>query len=199
MLAHNEGGAEAIATVKYDGKPFYNAIIVARPDLKIEMWPDDAKGLSISFADVGSTSGWLVPNYWFRTQGIDPRSYFKYRDGASHPANEIAVANGQVDLATDYDRNYNSMVERGLIKPEQVRIVWTSDPLPNDPLVVRKGFDPAWTKKIQDTVVAITEEQAKTIMPAHYTGWVAGTHATYKMIEDAGIALGKIKAKQPTN
>ena len=199
VLAHNEGGAEAVATVTYDGKPFYHAIIVGKPDLKIDRWPKDARGLSISFADVGSTSGWLIPTHWFKTQGIDPKAFFKYRDGASHPANEIAVANGQVDLATDYDRNYNSMVERGLIKPDQVRIVWTSDPLPNDPLVVRKGLDPALRAKLQEIVAGITEEQAKTIMPARYTGWVPATHGSYKLIEDAGIAVGKIKAKQPTN
>ena len=115
VLANKEGDAQAIATVKYDGKPFYHAIIVGRPDLKIGIWPDDAKGLSISFADRGSTSGWLVPTYWFKTKGIDPKSFFKYREGASHPANETAVANGQVDLATDYDRNLNSMIERNLI------------------------------------------------------------------------------------
>lgn len=91
------------------------------------------------------------------------------------------------------------MVERGLIKADQVKIVWTSDPLPNDPPVVRKGFDHAMTKTIQDAVVAMTEEQAKTIMPARYTGWIAATHASYKLIEDAGIALGRIKARQPTN
>lgn len=199
VLANAEGDAQAIATVKYDGRPSYHAIIVGKPDLNIAKWPEDAKGLSISFADVGSTSGWLIPTYWFKTQGIDPKTFFKYRDGASHPANEIAVANGQVDLATDFDRNYNSMVDRGLIKADQVKIVWTSDPLPNDPLVVRKGFDPAMTKKIQDTVVAITEEQAKTVMPARYTGWVPATHASYKMIEDAGVAVGKIKVRQPTN
>ena len=199
VLAHNEGGAEAIATVKYDGKPTYHAIIVGKPDLKIGSWPEGAKGLSISFADVGSTSGWLIPTYWFKTQGIDPRTYFKYRDGASHPANEIAVANGQVDLATDYDRNYNAMIERGLFKADQARIVWTSDPLPNDPLVVRKGLDPAVIKKVQDTLAAINEDQAKTVMPDHYTGWAPATHASYKMIEDAGVAVGKIKPKQPTN
>jgi phosphonate transport system substrate-binding protein len=199
VLANNEGGAEAIATVKYDGKPSYHAIIVGRPDLAISRFPQDAKGLSISFADVGSTSGWLIPTYWFKSQGIDPKTYFKYRDGASHPANEIAVANGQVDLATDFDRNYNSMVDRGLIKKEQVKIVWTSDPLPNDPLVVRKGFDPARTKQIQEIVTAITEEQAKTIMPPRYTGWVPATHASYRMIEEAGIAVGKIRPKSTTN
>jgi phosphonate transport system substrate-binding protein len=199
VLANNEGGAEAIATVKYDGKPSYHAIIVGRPDLAISRFPQDAKGLSISFADVGSTSGWLIPTYWFKSQGIDPKTYFKYRDGASHPANEIAVANGQVDLATDFDRNYNSMVDRGLIKKEQVKIVWTSDPLPNDPLVVRKGFDLARTKQIQEIVTAITEEQAKTIMPPRYTGWVPATHASYRMIEEAGIAVGKIRPQSTTN
>lgn len=193
VLAHQEGGAEAIATVKYDGKPEYHAIIVARPDLAIQNFPAGAKGMSISFADVGSTSGWLIPTYWFKAQGIDPKTFFKYRDGASHPANEIAVASGQVDLATDYDRNLNSMLERGLIKQNSVKVVWTSEPLPNDPLVVRSGFDPALTKKLQVAVSTMTEEKAKTTMPAHYTGWATASHATYKLIEDAGRAIGKLK------
>src|SRR5699024_8517482 len=51
VLAHHESGAEAIATVKYDGEPTYRAIIVANPDLTIENFPEDAEGLSISFAD----------------------------------------------------------------------------------------------------------------------------------------------------
>ena len=195
VLAHNQGGAEAVATVTYDGKPTYHAIILGRPDLTIAKWPDDAKGLSISLADVGSTSGWLVPTYHFKTVGIDPKTYFRYRDGASHPANVTAVANGQVDLATDYDRNFNSMVERGLVRREAVKIVWTSDPLPNDPLVVRKGFDPAATQRIRDAVTAITEEQARAIMPPHYTGWVLATHASYRLIEEAGLAVGKLKPR----
>lgn len=51
VLAHNEAAAQAIAMVKYDGKPIYHAIIVAKPDLVIRKFPEDAKGLSISFAD----------------------------------------------------------------------------------------------------------------------------------------------------
>jgi phosphonate transport system substrate-binding protein len=151
--------------------------------------------MSISFADVGSTSGWLIPTYWFKTQNIDPKTFFKYRDGSSHPANEMAVASGQVDLATDYDRNLNGMIERGLIKSDAVKVVWTSEPLPNDPLVVRKDLDPSIVKNLQEALLAITAEQAKSIMPPHYTGWVSATHATYKLIEDSGIAVGKLKPK----
>ena len=195
VLAHQEGGARAIATVKYDGKPFYHAILIGRPGLKIASWPDGAKGLRLSLADVGSTSGWLIPTFYFKTKGIDPKTFFQYRDGASHPANVTAVATSQVDIASDYDRNFTAMVEKGIVKREDVTIVWTSDPLPNDPLVVRDGFDAEMTAKLQAAVLAITEDQAKTIMPPHYTGWVKADHSSYKMIEDAGIAVGKIKPK----
>ena len=195
VLAHAEGGSQAIATVKYDGQPIYHAIMVARPDAKITKWPEDTKGMRLSLADVGSTSGWLVPTYWFKTKGIDPKTYFQYRDGASHAAQVLSVINGQNDLASDYDRNLNVLIERGTVKPDQIKIVWKSDPLPNDPLVVRAGFDPALTQKIQDIVLAITEDQALTLLPKHYTGWVAATHDSYKLIEDAGVAVGRIKAK----
>jgi len=192
IIAHNQGAGDAIATVKYDGKPVYHAIVIARPDLEIKKWPDDAKGLSISFADVGSTSGWLIPTFWFKARGIDPKTYFRYREGSTHPANEIAVANGQSDLATDFDRNRTAMIEKGAIGAAATKIVWTSEDLPNDPIVVRAGVDPGLAQKIQEIVVSITDEQAKTILPAHYTGFVAATHASYKMIEDAGIAVGKL-------
>lgn len=195
VLARNEGGAQAIATVKYDRKPTYHAIILARPGLGIERWPQDARGLSISFADVGSTSGWLVPTYWLKTQGIDPRTFFRYRDGASHAANVIAVANGQTDLATDYDRNLDAMVASGAVDRDAVNVVWTSDPLPNDPLVVRDGLDPGLVRRLQEAVVSITEDQAEAIMPPHYTGWVPASHESYQVIEDAGLALGKLRRK----
>jgi phosphonate transport system substrate-binding protein len=193
VLANNEGGAQAVAMVKYDGKPVYYAIIVAKPGLGIKNWPADAKGKSISFADAGSTSGWLIPTFWFKSHGIDPKTFFNYRDGASHPANELAVVNGQVDLATDYDRNRNNMIETGRIPADATEIVWTSDPLPNDALAVRKGLDPALVAKLQQAVLAIDETQAKAIMPAHYTGWIAATHKDYRMIEQAGQAVGKLK------
>lgn len=195
VLANNDSGAQAIATAKYDGKPIYHAIVVGKPDLKINKWPDDAKGMRISFADVGSTSGWLIPTFWFKSKGIDPKTYFQYSDGATHAANETAVANGQVDLATDFDRNRNAMIEGGKLPKDATKVVWTSDPLPNDAIAVRKGLDPALTKRIQEIVLAITEEDAKKILPNHYTGFVAATHESYKMIEDAGVAVGRLKAK----
>lgn len=192
VLAKDRGGARAIATVKYQGKPTYHAIIIAKPSLMIDSFPLDAKGMSISFADAGSTSGWLIPHYWFQQQGIDPRAFFRYRDGASHAANVTAVATGQVDLATDYDRNLNAMIAKGVVTAEQVKVVWRSEPLPNDALAVRQGLEAALVARLRAAALAIDEMAAKTVMPANYTGWVEATPETYALIERAGRALGKL-------
>ena len=51
-------------------------------------------------------------------------------------------------------------------------------------------------KKVQDIVTAITDQQATAIWPKHYTGFVASSHANYKLIEDAGIAVGALKKQK---
>lgn len=194
MLANQASGCQAIATVQYEGKPTYHAIIIARPAIKVSQFPQDTRGMSISFADVGSTSGWLVPHYYAHAVWkIDPRTFWKYSEGASHPANEIAVQAGQVDLATDFDRNRNAMIDSGRLKPGDTQIVWTSDPLPNDALAVAKDLPPATAEALRKAVVAITPQQAVAVMPKRYTGWVPATHSSYKLIEDAGLALGKLR------
>lgn len=196
ILANASTGCQVVATVKYDQKPTYQAIIIARPNLVVNKFPDDTRGLSISFAEVGSTSGWLIPTFYSKeVWKIDPKTYWKYSEGASHPANEIAVGAGQVDMATDYDRNRNAMIESGRVKPDSNKIIWTSAPLPNDAIALPKNASKELVVQVQKILTDITVEQAKTLLPNHYTGFVANTHAGYKAIEDAGIAVGRIKKK----
>jgi phosphonate transport system substrate-binding protein len=194
VLAHAASGCRAVATVKYDGKPTYQAIVVARPDVKAARFPEDTRGLSISFADVGSTSGWLIPHYYAReVWKIDPRSYWKYNEGASHPANEIAVAAGQVDLATDFDRNRNAMIDAGRLKPDATRVVWSSEPLPNDAIAVARDFPPESAEAARTAMLALDAGQAAALLPKRYTGFVPATHDSYAMIERAGLLLGRLK------
>lgn len=196
IIANSATDCQAVATVKYDGKPTYHAIIVARPDLKADRFPDDTKGKSIAFADVGSTSGWLIPTYYAKeVWKIDPKTFWKYSEGASHAANEIAVSSGQVDMATDFDRNRNAMIASGRVKEDSNKIIWTSDPLPNDAIAVRKDAPAELKAQVGTILAAITDEQAKSLLPNRYTGFIASSHATYAPIEKAGLAVGKIKAK----
>jgi phosphonate transport system substrate-binding protein len=193
VLAQAKGGAHAIATVEYDGKPVYHSIVVAPKDTEVKDYPKDAKGLRMSFAETASTSGWLIPTYLLKKEGIDPKTYFRYSEGAAHPAQETAVATGKVQLATDYDRNRTAMIEAGAIKAADSKIVYTSPDLPNDAIAVRKDLDPKTVETLTQAVLATTSPGTENgVLPKHYTGFVAATPATYKLIVDAAKDLGKI-------
>jgi phosphonate transport system substrate-binding protein len=196
IIANNATNCQAIATAKYDEKPIYHGIVIGRPELQVNSFPADTKGLSMSFADVGSTSGWLIPTYYAREiWKIDPKTFWQYREGATHAANEIAVSTGNADLATDFDRNRTAMIESGRVKPDANKIVWTSDPLPNDAIVMPADSSADLLAHVRAVLTAITPDQAKALLPPHYTGFVPATHATYTTIEKAGIAVGKIKPR----
>jgi len=197
IIANNATDCQAVATVKYDDKPIYYAIIVARPDLETRKFPDDTRGRSISFADVGSTSGWLIPSFYSKeVWKIDPKTFWKYTEGATHAANEIAVNSGQVDMATDFDRNRNAMIAGGRMKEDSNRIVWQSSPLPNDAIALPANASRDLMGQVQKILTAISVEEAKGLLPNRYTGFVPATHASYDSIEKAGLAVGKIKPKK---
>jgi phosphonate transport system substrate-binding protein len=194
VLARINGGARIINTMLVNGNPHYKAIIVARPELKLARFPEDAKGLSMQMLDVGSTSGWLVPTYMMRQRGIDPKTFFgRYAEGASAAAAQMATINGQVDLATGWDTHRNIMIKNGTIKPDSNRIVWESDPLPNEVIAVRKGYDDAMAMKLQAAFVALTKDAIAEKLPYPYTGFVAATHEPYAVLETMGHSLGVLK------
>ena len=194
VLAKVNGGARIINTMLVNGKPTYKAIIVGRPGLNIAKFPEDAKGLSMQMLDVGSTSGWLVPTYFLKGKGIEPKSFFgKYAEGASAAAAQMATVNGQVDLATGWDTHRNIMIKNGTIKGDSNIVVWESDPLPNEVVAVRKGMADDMAKKLQQAFAAITNEEIAKQMPYPYTGYIAGTDAPYEILEKMGYELGALK------
>lgn len=198
VLANHEAGAQAIATILYDGKPEYFALMVTHPNSGIEK-VSDLKGKTFAFGDKGSTSGYLIPLHFFMTQGIDPDTYFKKVIYTKHQAIETQVAQGVLDAGADYNRNRNAMIEQGLIKAEQSKIIWQSAALPNDAVAVNKTLfaDKALVARLQSALVgmgAALKTQPE-LLPAHYTGFVVQGNDFYKPIRDAGLATGKLQAK----
>ncbi len=195
VLANHQAGAEAIATILYQGKPEYFAIMVTGPKSGIRNI-DDMKGKTFAFGDKGSTSGYLIPSHEFQKRGIDPDKFFSRVVYTKHQAIETQVTRGELDAGADYNRNRDAMINDGLIKASDSRIIWTSDPLPNDAFAVSKGLakDKALTAKL---VSALEEIGARlkvqpNLLPNNYTGFIAQTNAYYKPIRDAGLESGKL-------
>ncbi len=195
VLAKQKGDAQAVAMLQIQERSYYKAIVVARPGLELKRFPEEAKGLSMQMLDVGSTSGWLVPTHFLRAKGIDPKTYFgRYAEGASAAAAQIATVNGQVDLATGWDTHRNTMLRNGQLKPDASRVVWESDPLPNEPIVVRRGFDPDLAKKLQSALAAVPASVARDMLPWPYSGFVVTGHEPYAVLETMGRDVGVLKS-----
>lgn len=199
VLANRNAGAQAVATILYDGKPTYHALIVTRPDSGIQTLAD-LKGRHFAFGDKGSTSGYLIPTHQLLTMGIpDPEKFFGKVVYTKHQAIETQVTRGELDAGADYDRNRNAMIEQGLIRAADSKIIWTSAPLPNDAFAV--SADLARDKALVARLKAALEQAGAAakanpaLLPAHYTGFVASDDAMYKPIRDAGLATGKLQPR----
>lgn len=193
VLAHAKAGTEVIATAKYRGKPIYHAIIEGRPDLPIKDFPKDAKGLKLSLSDQGNTSGWLIPYAHLIKSGVDPKTFFELREGATFGNNVMMIQQGMIDLGSDMDRGRYGMIEAGEMDPKKVHVYWTSDPIQNDAISVPKGFNPELKQRIRDILVALPEDKAQSLMGSGYNGFVAAKHEDYAMIEEAGRITGKLR------
>lgn len=197
-LAHHLSQAQVISTILYDGKPEYYAIIVTNPQSGINNIKD-LKGRSFAFGDKGSTSGYLIPYHFFQTQGIDPDTFFGKVIYTKHQAIETQITQNALDAGADYNRNRNAMIEQGLIKADQSKIIWQSAPLPNDAFAVSAALagDKALISKLQQALVSVGDalKTQPNLLPAHYTGFVTTDNSFYKPIRDAGLATGKLQAK----
>ena len=198
VLANQQAGAQVVSTILYDGKPEYFGIMVTHPNSGINS-VKDLKGRTFAFGDKGSTSGYLIPLHYFMQQGIEPDTYFGKVLYTSHQAIETQVTQGMLDVGADYNRNRNAMIEQGLIKADQSRIIWQSPPLPNDAFAVSSALatEKAFVKKLQDALAGVGEKlkSQPNLLPNHYTGFVSTDNAFYKPIRDAGLATGKLTAK----
>lgn len=200
VLAHQSAAAQVVATILYDGKPEYHAIIVTHPESGLKSVADlikSGKTRSFAFGDKGSTSGYLIPLHFFMQNGVpDPEKHFAKVIYTKHQAIETQVAAGQLDAGADYNRNRNAMIEQGLITADRSRIIWQSAPLPNDAVAVSATLykDKALVARVQAALLEVgpllkTQPQ---LLPAHYTGFVASDNSLYKSIRDAGLATGKL-------
>ena len=157
MVMVDRAGGEVFAqTTDTDGNDGYWSYIVARKDSGIKNIDDmfaRAKDLSFSNGDPNSTSGFLVPGYYvFAKNGKDPKKIFKRVVSSNHEANALAVANGQVDVATFNNEGMARLMITSPEKAKKLAVIWKSPTIPSDPLVWRTDLSDATKKKIADFI-----------------------------------------------
>lgn len=159
MEAVDRAGGEVFAqTVDNEGNPGYWSLLIAHKDSPLNTLEDVLKcdgTLDFGLGDPNSTSGFLVPTtFVFAKNNVDPKACFKTVRNANHEANALAVANKQVDVATN---NTENMRRLELTNPEaraNIKILWQSPLIPSDPLVWKKDLDQATKDKLYTFIMS---------------------------------------------
>jgi len=140
--------------VNADGTEGYYSHLIVHKDSPIKSLDDLLKnGKSYSFGngDPNSTSGFVVPSFYvFAKNKIDARTHFKIVRSANHETNALAVANQQVDIATNNSENLDKIAQKFPEKRKDIRVIWTSPLIALDPLVMRKDLPDATKAKIKN-------------------------------------------------
>ena len=163
--AVDRSNGEVFAQVlRSDGSLGYYSLLITQKDSPYNNVSDVLKnGKSINFGigDPGSTSGFLVPSYYvFAMNKVDQRTAFKTIRNASHGANLQAVLARQLDVATN---NTEEIDKLEATKPEvlkELKVIWKSPLIPNDPLVWRKDLDPAVKAKLKGFLLSYGKSDA---------------------------------------
>ncbi len=140
--------------VNADGTQGYYSHLIVHRDSPLNSLDDvfkNGKSLSFGNGDPNSTSGFLVPGFYvFAKNQIDAKTHFKVVRSANHETNALAVANKQVDVATNNSENLEKIKDRHPEKYKNIKVIWTSPLIPLDPLVLSKNIPEATKDKIRN-------------------------------------------------
>ncbi|WP_434361341.1 phosphonate ABC transporter substrate-binding protein [Parasalinivibrio latis] len=144
MEAVDRAGGEIFAqTVDVEGNPGYWSLLITQKDSPLNSVEDMVAkrgGLTFGNGDPNSTSGFLVPSYYvFAKNSIKPTE-FKRTLNSSHEVNLFAVANGQVDVATNNTESLRRFERNNPEKAANIKVIWKSPLIPADPIVWRKNL-----------------------------------------------------------
>lgn len=167
LASQKVGAIPLVVPADKNGKvATYNSLIVAnkKTGLKtIEDLKNSPNSYSLSFSDPASTSGHLVPRGHLISLGIKPEAHFKdILFSGSHTATILSLATGKIDVAGCSYTVFNKMIERGMLKEEDVVVLWKSEDLPVDLVTIRRGFSDTFKTKVQNAYTKMADEAPET-------------------------------------
>jgi phosphonate transport system substrate-binding protein len=170
VQAEREVELKVLLKKTWSGPYYYSALVT----LKNSSIKNAAhfKNKKIAFVDTASASGYLYPQVYLQKNKITDESFKKVVISGSHAASVEKLEDGEVDLiavfADDEIGKKGAWTRFSKNKKVEFKTIWVSEPIPNDPIVVRTDFYnqyPKFTHQLMSDLIDIQSEelQKKTI------------------------------------
>lgn len=185
LFTRQQYGVEArLQVVREEAKSRYAGEILVRADGPLKSLPDLA-GKTLACADELSTSGFLLPAAMLADAGVKVDVAFT----GSHEAAVAALMAGRADAAAVYHGAARDAAA--------VRVLGETAPIPNEPVFVRRGLDPALAAKALAALQAFAaspEGPAVMGQLAAIRGFSPVTDAAYDALREQVARAGRTVA-----
>jgi len=149
--AVNLAGAVPFAQMATDkGASGYHLVVIARAgDARINSVAD-LRGKRVAHVSQTSNSGHQAPVYFFTKLGVVPGKDYEIAFSGKHDNSVLGVVNGDYDAAAVAQTVLERMINRGVVKASDVKIVYTSPLFPRAGFAYHHALDPALAAKVKE-------------------------------------------------
>jgi len=149
ILGERDYGMKLLAIPEVNGKHVYHSYIITRKASTCSTLLD-FRNKRFASSDVLSTSGWLYPMAWLKSQGMDLELFFeKQIITGSHDRSVYAVKSGIVDGAAVDSLVYEELLQKEPSLKNELKVIQKSDSFGMPPLVVPKQLSADLTAELR--------------------------------------------------
>jgi phosphonate transport system substrate-binding protein len=150
LQARDRGGAELLAVGVEKGQSVYYSALFVKSDSPVSSVAE-LRGKRVAFGDVNSTSSFAFPVAMLISAGLDPaRDLGAVLMTGSHANSLKALQHGQADAASASLDSFEKAVKQGAIKPDEIRVLAKSEPIPYPPLAMHPKLPAAVKVKLRE-------------------------------------------------
>ena len=134
---------------KGDGTFGYKLQLITHKDTDIRE-VKDLKGKKVAHVTPSSNSGNQAPRALFKDMGVTPDVDYEVTYSGKHDNSIMGVVNKDYDAAPIASSVLDRMVTKGVVNPDDLRIIWESDPFPTTSYGYAHNLHPDLQKKIRE-------------------------------------------------
>lgn len=138
---------------KADGKFGYRLQLITHKDTDIKK-VSDMKGRKIAHVTPSSNSGNQAPRALFKSLGVVPDKDYKVIYSGKHDNSIMGVANKDYDAAPIASSVLDRMVDKGIVKRGDLRVIWESKNFPTTSYGYAHNLNPDLQAKIKDAFLS---------------------------------------------
>lgn len=186
VLAKQKSDIEPFAAMKQKGSTTYQSVLIANTGAGIAKI-SDIVNKNFAYGDKASTSSHLIPKSILAENGLKAGENYREHFAGAHDAVAMAVQNGHAQAGGLSKPIFESLVQRGLVDPNKVKVLAESKPYPQYPWTMRSNLKPELKEKIRAAFLNLKDPEV--LKPFKADGFGPISDKDYDVVRSLGTLL----------